>query len=221
MIKIKNVKIYGLEESIKRSGYPMQCGEPDDFGFFGVLPTAKPTEEQESVWQDNIILSDKDWNRAEKLSSVRTGTGHDNFLKGIVVQFDLKYPLYFTKQLQRYHFIDFVSSQSTMHSVTKRGSIAPFCNKYVEHHIIELVNLFIQSYNNAKLKEDKYFWFMKIVSNLPSGFELWAGMTTNYLQLKTIYQQRKKHKLKEDWGEFCEWIETLPYFRDWVIKEKK
>jgi hypothetical protein len=35
-------------------------------------------------------------------------------------------------------------------------------------------------------------------------------MTTNYRQLKTIYQQRKAHRLPE-WVSFCEWIESLPY----------
>jgi hypothetical protein len=41
------------------------------------------------------------------------------------------------------------------------------------------------------------------------GFELWMGISTNYLQLKTIYNQRKHHKL-EDWKIFCNWIESLP-----------
>ena len=51
---------------------------------------------------------------------------------------------------------------------------------------------------------------MKCISNCPLGLELWMGITTNYLQLKTIYQQRKNHKLKEDWGVFCDMIEKLP-----------
>ena len=37
-----------------------------------------------------------------------------------------------------------------------------------------------------------------------------ARLTTNYRSLKTIYSQRKNHRLPE-WREFCEWIETLPY----------
>ena len=40
-------------------------------------------------------------------------------------------------------------------------------------------------------------------------------MTTNYRQLKTIYLQRKNHKLKE-WHEFCAWCESLPYFMELV-----
>ena len=43
------------------------------------------------------------------------------------------------------------------------------------------------------------------------GFCLGATMTTNYQQLKTMYHQRKYHKLKE-WGVFCKWCESLPQF---------
>ena len=33
-MKIKNVKVYGLEESIIRSGYPMQVGEPETLDLY-------------------------------------------------------------------------------------------------------------------------------------------------------------------------------------------
>lgn len=51
---------------------------------------------------------------------------------------------------------------------------------------------------------------MKLISNTPLGFNLKARITTNYLQLKTIYNQRKNHKLPE-WKQFCSWVEELPY----------
>jgi hypothetical protein len=52
-----------------------------------------------------------------------------------------------------------------------------------------------------------------LVASLPCGFVLGASMTTNYRQLKTIYQQRKNHKLRE-WHDFCAWCETLPMFME-------
>ena len=48
-----------------------------------------------------------------------------------------------------------------------------------------------------------------MIYNIPSVFEYTAGMVTNYRQLKTIYGQRKNHRLNE-WKEFCKWIESLP-----------
>ena len=94
-MQIKNVKVYGLYPSIIKSGYPHLVGEPGDLHgeFYDAPPTEKAVE------------------RALKLSSTSNGSGHNNFLKGIIVQFDLQYPEYFSPQLQRYHWIDIVSSK--------------------------------------------------------------------------------------------------------------
>jgi len=189
MVEIKNVKVYGLHESMKRSGYPMQTVEPEI----------------------DLYISDSDLSRATKLSNTPQGSGHNNFLKGIIVQFDIKYPQYFTPQLQRYHWIDIVSSNSKMHRLVAKASEDDFnesFNKYVDNDMIARVKGYVAKYNT---EEDKYFYFMKALSNLPMGYELWMGVSTNYLQLKTIYNQRKNHKLHEDWGVFCDMIENLPY----------
>jgi len=189
MVEIKNVKVYGLHESMKRSGYPMQTGEPEI----------------------DLYLNDSDLSRATKLSNTPQGSGHSNFLKGIVVQFDIKYPQYFTPQLQRYHWIDIISSNSKMHRLVAKASQDDFnesFNKYVDNDMIARVKDYVTKYNT---EDDKYFYFMKALSNLPMGYELWMGISTNYLQLKTIYSQRKHHRLTEDWGAFCTMIENLPY----------
>ena len=36
---------------------------------------------------------------------------------------------------------------------------------------------------------------------------------------KTIYYQRKNHRLKEDWGAFIKFIEELPYFKTLILGE--
>ena len=94
-MQIKNVQVFGLESSIIRSGYPMQVGEPETFPNF------------QETHKGNI----GDYTRAKKLANTPIGSGHNNYLKGIIVQFDLKYPQYFTPQLQRYHWIDIISSK--------------------------------------------------------------------------------------------------------------
>ena len=66
-----------------------------------------------------------------------------------------------------------------------------------------------------RLMNEKY---LEILYNIPMGFELTAGMTTNYQQLKTIYQQRRHHRLP-DWQMICDWIETLPRFMELTQKE--
>ena len=208
-MKIKNVKVYGLESSIIRSGYPMQVGEPEDLA--------------EHYIQRQMFPSAKNKDRAFKLANTPIGSGHNNFLKGIIVQFDLKYPQYFTPQLQRYHWIDIISSQSKMHKLTSVDNIIHSSNDFVLCSIANEVNSLIRIYNKEtfpftyvdnsgekSIIESKEECFQYIISNLPMGYEMWMGISTNYLQLSTIYQQRKTHKLKHDWGYFCNWIKTLP-----------
>ena len=57
-----------------------------------------------------------------------------------------------------------------------------------------------------------------VKASLPEGLMLYRDCVTNYQQLKTIYKQRRNHRLAE-WHEFCDWIETLPMFKELVLDE--
>ena len=194
MSSINNVNIYGLEESIAASGYPMS------------------TEIMNLV--DLKKASEKDHQRANKLGSTPIGSGHDQFLTSIIVQFDLTFPLKAWVELQRYHFIDFCSSMSTMHRITKMD-LNKSCNQYVDKKILDLLQELIYNYNENPTNEN----FYKLIYNIPSGFEYTARLTTNYRQLKTIYSQRKNHRLP-DWRIFCDWIEELPH-SEWITGDKE
>lgn len=191
--KIENTQVYGLETAIKSSGNPMR------------------TE------LDKSEVTEKDMLRAVKLGTTRSGEGHDNFLKGVIVQFDVTAPLYWWKQAQRYHWFDFVSSQSTMHSLLK-FDVTTQCVGTTSPKVLAIIDKMVKQYKKLKdgdqTKADKW---QEIVSSLPCGFCLGASMTTNYQQLKTMYLQRRYHKLKE-WKEFCSWCESLPEFKKIVIK---
>ena len=83
-------------------------------------------------------------------------------------------------------------------------------SNYVDDRIIKIMQELVDDYNNEKngdLKKEKR---LRMLYNNPCGFRLTARMTTNYRQLKTMYQQRKNHRLPE-WRQFCEWIKNLPY----------
>lgn len=199
MLEIKNVEVHGLDRAIVASGNPMTVGE-----------------------LNKTTVYDEDFQRATKLGASVGGMGHDNFLKGIIVQFDVKYPQYWTPEAQRYHWLDIVSSQSKMHRLTTVGKDADlqrFFNKYVDIGTIVRIKEYIEKYNTVEAYDMKYFWFMKALSNLPMGYEMWETISTNYLQLKTIYKQRKNHKLKEDWGHFINMCDALPMFLE-LIGEK-
>lgn len=180
--QIENVEVYGLKESIKASKYPM----------------AVSTDECNGEVTNGVIA--RGW--------APIGSAHDCYLKGIVVQFDLTMSIKMSVEMERYHFIDFVSSQSTMHRITKLD-INEQCNAYVDDSVKAVVMELVDRYNADPTPEN----YLKVLYNVPVGFCLTARMTTNYLQLKTIYAQRHNHRLPE-WRSFCEWVLTLPAFRE-------
>lgn len=206
MTEVSNVKVYDLEECIIASGYPMQ--------------TEIATE-----------LSDNDLRRCIRLCKTKSNSGHANFLTGIRVSFNLKYPQYLTPQLQRYNFIDIVSSQSKMHRLAKMD-IEKCCNKYTSSAVISVLKSIQSEYNtcveylrnNSKSsiwQQRVYDKYMELISSLPMGFELTMRVSTNYMQLKNVYHQRRYHKLKEDWGSILQMIERLPYFSEFILPNGK
>ena len=194
MKQIDNVKVFGLEDSVRAAKFPM------------AVDVEKTTSE----------ITD----RTYSLFSVPTGTGHDNALKGIVVQFDLTMTPKMSVELERYHFIDFVSSQSTMHRITKFDLDKAYI-EYVDPRVVEIMKEKVQQYNKEEDPTSRCAkqLYLEILYTNPCGIYLTARMTTNYQQLKTIYLQRRNHRLPE-WKTFCDWIETLPHFMDFCIKKR-
>jgi hypothetical protein len=201
MVEISNVKVYDLEESVIASRNAMRL---------------TPPEYTEEEFQESL-------HRAMKLAKAKSGSGHDNWLKGVRVSFDIKYPGYFTPELQRYNFVDIVTSSSKMHRIMQMD-FDVCCNKYVDEETKEHMKSLIVDYALATDTgdgQDQYEAFMRVVSNCPMGLELFMRCSTNYLQLKTIYHQRKNHRLKEDWIKaFChDFISNLPYAKELIIGE--
>jgi hypothetical protein len=56
---------------------------------------------------------------------------------------------------------------------------------------------------------DKKFWY-SIIQLLPSSYNQRRTVMLNYEVLANMYKSRKNHKLDE-WRDFCNWIESLPY----------
>lgn len=223
-IKLENYKdiisdayVYGFDEAIKASKYPM------------AVDVNKCTNE----------ITD----RTRSLGNVDMGTGHDNYLKGIVVQYDWKFTPKLSVEFERYHFLDFISSQSTMHKITKFDLNKVYI-KYVDQRCIDVIREKVADYNFVLENKDNLFivnesrlcnahfetktqvveWlkemYLEILYSNPCGMYLTARMTTNYQQFKTIYNQRRNHRLPE-WQVFCDWIETLPHFKELCLTTTK
>lgn len=185
---VSNVRVYDLEESIIASGYPMR--------------TKAGMREVE----------DKDISRGEKLVKATLGgnTAHHQFLTGIRVNFDLTFTNKAWVEAERYRFLEFVSSQSTMHRITKFNLDNQYI-RYVDPRVIKIMQELVDAYNENPTPEN----YLKVLYTNPAGFKITARMTTNYRSLRNIYIQRKNHRLPE-WRAFCKWIETLPFAKEFL-----
>lgn len=186
---VSKVSVYGLENAIRGSKFPMAT--------------------------DLSKITDKETETTKKLWSCDPGSGHDQSLCGVIVQFDLSLTNKAWVEAERYHWLDFISSQSTMHRISKFDLDKQYID-YVDERMIEIMNELKEKYNQTQDKDD----YLRLLYSNPCGFRLTAAMTTNYRQLKTIYFQRKNHRLPE-WRLFCEWIESLPKFRELVLNEQE
>lgn len=207
-MKVENLKVYDLEESMIASGYPMR------------------TELIETH------AGDKDIKRCLGLTRLSNGNGaHGQWLTGVRVAFDLTCTNKMWVEAERYRFLEFVSSQSTMHKITK-FNVRNQYNDYVDPRVIEIMEEKIAQYNEVselakntpaddKYNQERYAnWlrqkYLEILYTNPAGFELTARLTTNYRCLLNIYIQRHDHRLPE-WREFCQYIyDNLPMFAELV-----
>ena len=180
MLEISNIKVYDLEECVIASRNAMRLTPP---GY---------TKEE----------FERSLPRAMQLAKCGGGSGHSNFRKGIRVSFDIKYPNYISPELQRYAFLDIVTSSSKIHKLANMDMDCCF-NKYVTEYSKNQMKELLAEYNTDK----SYKNFMVLLMRC----------STNYEQLATIYRQRKHHKLKEDWGAFCKFIEDLPYSKELIL----
>ena len=243
---ISNVEVFGLESSIVASGYSFATSNSHFQHDVEVLQKEMANEEEFlKVWYDvkenntpiadaDLALAIKHFKRAASLGSSKAGSGHDQYLTGIVVNMDVNFTNKVWTEAERYSHFSYVTSSSTIHSMAKFDiDEAGMYNSGVDPRVIDIVKEKVNEYN--RLKEyrknfDKDFdnykkitdtmdaLYVEMVMTNPAGFKIFARMTTNYRQLKTIYSQRYNHPMKE-WRDFCKQLRTLPYFTQLVLGE--
>lgn len=193
-MKVENLKVYDFEESLVASGLPMRT--------------------------DNSLrhADEKDVKRGLNLTKASFGNGaHAQWLTGVRVAFDLTFTNKAWVEAERYRFLEFVSSESTMHRIA-RFDLDKQYNSYVDPRVIEIMKQKVAEYNTLENKttEEAKQLYLEILYTNPAGFELTARLTTNYRCLLNIYIQRHDHRLPE-WREFCDYIlNNLPMFKELV-----
>lgn len=223
MIKVENIEVFGWEAAIRGMRNPMNSWDKSDSFEF-------PPDEDGTPW-----IGPNDLNRMKSL--VKAGTDHSKFMRMINVIMDITAPMYFNKELDTYKVGTVRNSCSTMHKIhSKEFTLDDFSHEHLienlynvegfldvkeplgvlKQDIIPMLNFYRERYIETK---DKQYWW-QMIQLLPSSYNQKFTWQANYQVLRNIYFARRNHKLDE-WHDFCNIIEELPYSKELICLEDK
>lgn len=229
MIKITNANVWGFEGAIRGMRMPYESFDKSDsnYGCMEGLEEKKCKDYEycPSCPVYGFVIGKADMALAKKL--IKGGSEHRKFLRMIHVQAEIRAPRYWWQEAITYSYFKVnpddlcMNSSSTMHLITKREltiddfSLDGSALIGVFDDVVNLINYIIKQYNEETDKAMKEIHFRSIKQLLPEGFMMRCMADTNYECLLNMYRQRKAHRLTE-WHEFCEWVESLPYMKEFI-----
>ena len=218
MIKLENTEIVGWEAAIRGMRNPKNSWDRSDSRFVedgeyhDICGNSGPTNIQVTDTENYYEIGLNDLDLMNRLAA--GGSVHAKYRRMIAIYVDITAPLYWWKEFDTYKVGTVANSCSTMHKIAdKEFTIDDFSVNHLTDLSIEgfmalitYLNVLRDRYNLDKNKED---WW-QIIQLLPSSYNQKRTVMLNYEVLAGIYPMRKNHKLDE-WQEFCQWIEQLPY----------
>ncbi len=205
MIRLERTSVMNLENAMRGARNPLNSWNRMDSGY-----------DEEGRY----VLGPNDLDLAGRLR--RAGSDHRKFIRQIFVSVDITAPLYWWKEYDTYKVATVANSTSTMHRIHKKTfEMADFsCERmtdatreFMETVVARLEQIRLR-YLDTKSREDWY----DLIQLLPSSYNQMRTCTLNYESLVNIYYARRNHKLNE-WHEFCDWVETLPYAKELILGE--
>lgn len=220
MIEIENVDVYGWQAAIRGMRNSWNSWNDSDSRFHICAMPGKTTYAE--IGQNDLALM-------KKLAAA--GSDERKFMRMITVTADVIAPLYWWSEYDTYKVGTVANSCSKMHTIADKDfTMDDFSHEHlqpfqccVENYsyendgvnwmssIICRLNLLLAFYQKTK---DKNYWW-QIIQLLPSSYNQRRTVQLNYEVLLKIYRARKNHKLDE-WRQFCEWVETLPYMSEFL-----
>lgn len=219
MIKIENEEVLGWEHAIRGMRNPMNSWDKSDSKVVNENCEDCMHKADYSVCKHNSIhncfnyeVGDNDLDLMKRLRNA--GTDHRKYLRMITVYLDITAPLYWWSEYDTYKVGTVANSCSKMHKIhEKKFTLDDFSCEHLEAHNIRLLEQIIDALNTERYnfnfgKQKSQWWQM--IQLLPSSYNQKRTVMLNYEVLANMYKSRKNHKLDE-WREFCQWIEQLPY----------
>lgn len=238
MIKLEYTDIYGFEAAISGMRNPLNSWDKSDsvhysgdaYPCIGCLLEHKDCSKE--VYPESGLcfkLGKNDLALMRKLA--QAGDDHGKLARFINVTVDITAPLYWWKEFDTYKVGTVSNSCSTMHKLMDKPfdagdfSFDYVCKSINSDKIAELIEQ-LNELRDVYLSFDELLKAGKIINGfskkdiwytliqwLPSSYNQKRTVQLNYQVLNRIYHARKNHKLDE-WHAFCDWIESLPYFKE-------
>lgn len=226
MIKIEKTNVFGWEAAIRGLRNPMNSWDRIDSDYLRT--------EDGHIIASRYEIGPNDMGLMKRLRTA--GTDHRKYLRMIHVQADVTAPLYWWKEYDTYKVSTVANSCSTMHKIADKEFTL---NDFSHEHLIDdedytafngewitplgvLKNIIIPTLNEVRKlyleSKDKKVWY-QMIQLLPTSYNQKRTIDLNYENLINMYHARKNHKLDE-WHDFCDWIETLPYAKELIIGEE-
>ena len=216
MIKLEKTNVMNFENAIRGARNPLASWNRMD-----------------STFDENgkFCFGENDLSLAKKLC--RAGSDHRKFVRQIFISVDITAPIYWWKEFDTYKIGTVANSTSTMHKLASKP-ITIDCfeiddldkevfDEFKIQNIIDICEKLRVKYVETK---DKRYW-KELVRWLPEGWTQTRTVTMSYENLRTMYHQRRAHKLTEWSGQhirpelnnFVGWINSLPYAKELILYE--
>lgn len=237
MIKLEHVEVFGWEAAIRGMRNPMNSWDKSDSYWAcsnnpydeSRCDTCEMLEDGFCAGHGMYRVGENDLSLMKKLA--KAGNDHGKFARMINVTLDITAPLYWWKEFDTYKVGTVANSCSTMHKIhSKEFTLDDFsCEHLIDDdttghlasHYRQSLNDTIDCLNCARKQyletNDKVYWW-QMIQLLPSSYNQKRTVQLNYQVLWSMYQRRKDHKL-DCWRDFCQWIETLPHFKEIYLEE--
>lgn len=209
-----NTDVWGFNHAMRGMRNPMNSWNKGDTYYNGSL----------NAW----VIGPNDLKLAHTL--LKGGGEHSKYMRMIHVSVDVNMPRYWWSEADTYHF-NTKNSCSTMHKLLNNNNpitldLFVTCEEDMDwwKSTVEKLEAMRKEYkeiqsttkNNAAMNK----LLVRAKRMLPEGFLQLRTLDTNYAELRSMYFQRRNHRLKEEWSDmFCKWVESLPYAKELIMYE--
>lgn len=217
-MKFENTHVYGILDAIRGARNPLESWSKSDSYMSAMIGP------NDMKLLQNLL----------KASINDRSNSHSKFLRQIILSVDITGPLYWWKEFDTYKVGTTANSTSTMHKLASKP-ITLDCFEtddyeniymdflpYNEELKFVLVEPMIGVLEDLRVKyletKDKRYW-KELVRWLPESWLQTRTVTANYQVIRSMYFDRRNHKLTEWSKSFVDWVKTLPYAEELIMYE--